>query len=124
MSDKGFTMIEMLLVLLLVSICFALFPFVHAPKEALMNLHMEQVRQTLLEIQAQALFEKREIMVHLGGDTLYADDVSYALPAACYGDVIFHANGNVNHAMSIPCSWSHERRTLVIQLGAGRIYAK
>ena len=60
--DEGFTMVEMLLVLMLGCFLLMLFPLMHARHHDFM-LHMEQLKQLLLLEQERAIQEVRSIKV-------------------------------------------------------------
>lgn len=113
-------MIEMLVVLMLFSFLLLLFPMRLMHNHDLM-LRMEQLKQLLLWEQSRAIQELMTIRVELA-DTKMDDGVHrFDLGMTCSGFVIFHPNGNVDHAKTITCHQDQGSAALIIQLGSGRM---
>ena len=122
-QNSGFTLIEMLLVFLILSVALFLFPIMHARRE-MMGLRMDLLQKQLLLAQAKAMREGKKISVVLDGTMLQYDGYRYDLGMRCEGKVVFHPNGNVDRARTIPCHMEHGGKELIIQLGSGRMYVR
>lgn len=120
----GFTLVEMLVVLLLLSLCMMIFPLTQIHKSAVLQMQMETMRRELLSLQVKAIHEKRRIEIEFIGEMMKCEERNINLHMRCQGRLSFNASGNVNHAMSIPCQLDGESAKLVIQLGSGRMYVK
>ena len=119
--DEGFTMVEMLLVLMRGCFLLMLFPLMHARHHDFM-LHMEQLKQLLLLEQERAIQEVRSIKVDWNQTKMRSGENTYELGMVCEGSVIFHPNGNVDRAKTITCHQDGQSAKLIIQLGSGRMY--
>lgn len=102
-QNKGFTMVEMLLVLCVMQICLllALPTFSKMVKE---QSETQIVINGLLETQLQAIMED--------------DTMEYDYEGQWSYDVTFNRRGNVNMARLIPL----EETDIIVSLGTGRIY--
>lgn len=120
----GFTMVEMIIVLLLVCFCTLLFPFTQPQHKAALRMQLEGVRQELIQYQLRAIHEKRVIQLSFRGHTLRSEERSHDIGIDCEGALSFNPSGNVNRAMSIPCWANGESGVIVVLLGCGRMYVK
>lgn len=123
MRNNGFTMIEMLLVLLIMCILLLWMPKL-ANHPHTMHYHMEALRYRLLEIQEQAQTEKIVHTVTFHSTSMRDNDKQMHIPIQCSGTIVFHENGNVDQAKTITCSYQGEIGKLVILLGNGRMYVQ
>lgn len=126
-SNKGFTLLEMLIVLFVISMLVVIFPFVKPQKHIQLGYEMQNIKQLLLQTQISALQEHCEKQVKITSDTVYYDGHRYALVEGMHCDpasIYYHANGNVNQAKTIRCSCFGESKKLVIELGSGAVYVR
>ncbi|MCI9292794.1 MAG: prepilin-type N-terminal cleavage/methylation domain-containing protein [Erysipelotrichaceae bacterium] len=123
MRNNGFTLIEMLVVLLMMCILLLWLPKLAKHPHA-MHYHMEALRYRLIEIQEQAQTEKKVHKVTFHSTSMRNNDRQMHLPIQCNGTIVFHENGNVDQAKTITCTYQGVRGELVILLGNGRMYVK
>lgn len=121
--DNGFTMVEMLVVLLIFICILALMPMMKGGKHT-MYMKMEALRERLLYIQGRAMREFKDIRVEFQDTNMICENLSIDINMRCEGFVVFHANGNVDKAKTLHCSDQKQKSELVIQLGSGRMYVK
>lgn len=122
-SDDGFTLIEMLIVLSSILMILILFPVLH-PETKQIKMRLQMLRYQLLQCQEQAIAEGRTVEIAFSEDEMDVDGERIFIGMRCNQEVIFHPNGNVNHAMTMRCHTADAEGELVIQLGSGRIYVK
>lgn len=126
-SDKGFTLIETLLVLSVLSICLLVFPIVKRNASITFHYQVEEIRLKLIEAQRTAIKEKRDVFVDFLGNVIKIDHVPVSLgkDIFCNASMLhFTPIGNVSNAMSITCSHKQQKKQIVVQLGTGRMYVK
>ncbi len=116
-------MIEMLLVLMMLSFLLLLLPILHQRKQSL-SLQMALLKEHLLIVQANAMRDGKTIKAYFDGKSLRYDDTAYDLDMYCNGYILFHPNGNVDHAKTLICHSNGKSGELIIQLGSGRMYVK
>lgn len=123
-QTKGFTLIEMLLVLGMLSMIVMLIPlaFIHQSKTLFMQV--ETLRYQLQSYQIEAIMNKKVMQIIFEGKTMYVNDTPQAMEIRCSGSLSFNEQGNVNQAMSIACFDDRFQNELIIQLGSGRMYVK
>ena len=127
MSTKGFTLIEMLLVLSIVCMLGALFPFVRPVSAIDLDYQCLEITQRLLAVQQCAMREKRDIFVDFLGNELLLDDKIIPLKPAvsCNGKQLhFTPTGTVSQAMTITCHDTLHSRRIIVQLGSGRLHVQ
>lgn len=122
MQNNGFTLIETLLVLILVS--FSSFLYFKRPSYNLLNLEVHKLALQCLQMQEKAFVEKREVEIIFGQDYVEMDGVSipYVQGMSCLPKS-FHYNekGNISNALTITCQRGTKKRKMIFQLGQGRI---
>lgn len=121
--DDGFTLIEMIIVLMLLCFGIALFPLTQV-KHHTLPMRMEQLKQQLLIKQELAMRQGTTIEILFSGTSMVVDHHQIKLHMSCQGSLRFHENGNVDRARTITCSTDSETGELVVQLGSGRMYVK
>ena len=103
-NKNGFTLVEMLVVLLIVSMLgFGLSTKMHSSLYVFMK--------------------HRKVYVEIG-DSIYMDEVEYGIPhdIACdHVSFYYNAKGNMSKAMSLHCQNASSQMKLVFQVGAGRV---
>lgn len=124
MSNKGFTLIEMLLVLCIISVYLLIVPIAKAHTQAQLRFHLLTFKQTLLQAQALAMQQHREVQVSFNEDGYYKDDIFYAWRSqmGCEaGEIRFLPQGSVHRAQSIHCFQGDQQMKIVVQLGSGQM---
>lgn len=118
-KPNGFTLIESLLVLLIVSILVLCSLFFH-PKSAGMNADILQNR--LLQAQSMAFSEKKRVSVSLDEDDISIDGKTWPTGLACEpAEFHYNAKGNISAAATLVCNKDDQTFHFVLQLGSGRI---
>lgn len=125
--DDGFTLIEMLLVLLIIGICIGLFPFLYHSDSVSLQLEVALIQERLLMAQIQAIQEKETVRIEFHDRYLQINEEQWPYPSQvhCYGNMIsFNEQGNINHAQTITVCHRDSCKAIVLQLGSGRMYAR
>lgn len=112
-NKNGFTLVEMLVVLLIVSMLgFGLSTKMHSS----LYVFMKNLQTLCITAQEKAYVEI--------DDSIYMDDVEYKIPhdIACdHVSFYYNAKGNMSKAMSLHCQNASSQMKLVFQVGAGRV---
>lgn len=123
MSNKGFTLIEMLVIVSVVTLCMLAFPVYFHYQKAEFRFTMHTMKQRLLLAQATAIQEKRTVFVQVLPSTYILDDMSYDLHNATTCSIVqfqITATGAITPAGRIVCANSNTTSSIVIQLGSGQ----
>lgn len=118
----GFTMIEMLLVLGILSTFVLLMPIAKEPIS--LHIHMQRMKEQLLSLQTHAILNKKTMNAQINTTQMICgnETFTYAKGIVCDpSQVSFNALGNVNQARTIHCFANRRKMKLVIQLGSGRM---
>lgn len=125
-TNGGYTLIEMLLVLTLLSVFLLLVPFHHAQRKTLLYTEMEALRQHVLQAQSEAILTHRRITVQ--SDTaIYIQNkriLRHSKLSCARQSFHFNAQGNVSKACTLHCQMDGKQASLVIELGSGRMYVQ
>ena len=127
MSVKGFTLIETLLVLCVLSLFILIFPFLKPANSIVLRYQMQTMYQKLLQLQYEALSQKREISVVFQGNSYVLDSISgtWGYGISCSSTTIhFTPLATVSHADTLKCSLGESHHCIVIELGTGRMYVR
>lgn len=120
LDKNGFTMLEMMIVLLIVSILsFGLY----SKMQSSLYVFMKQVQTLCITAQQKAYVQRRKVYVHIQ-DSIQVDETEYFIPKdiACDSvDFYYNAKGNMSKAFSFHCSNASTKMKLVFQVGAGRV---
>lgn len=126
MSNKGFTLLEMTLVLCCISICILLAPSLLHRNSGLV-FECERIKDILIQSQWYAQNNKEEVVVSVNNDRIQTTLKDYTLfgGVTCTPiDFIFNEKGNVNMANTITCFQTEKSRSIVVTLGKASIYVK
>lgn len=119
---NGFTLIETLFVLLVVSVmALSSAPYSH---HASLNVFMQSLQTKLEELQLQAFCSKEKIEASIDADGLYTEQEHMDFPRgiACQAwNGSFTEKGNISRAGTIHCTDGIHQQKLVIELGMGRM---
>jgi prepilin-type N-terminal cleavage/methylation domain-containing protein len=118
---NGFTLIEMLLVLLIVSVLS--FGVYHMPKASL-YLFMRQLQSSCIVSQEKAYIYKEKQEIYKENQTIHFSDLCLDIPSNILcNDFSFYYNekGNISKAHTIVCEQESNSLKLVFQLGSGRV---
>lgn len=120
LNKNGFTFLEMMIVLLIVSILsFGLYSKMHSS----LYVFMKQVQTLCITAQQKAYVERRKVYVSIQ-DSILVDEVEYGIPKDIACDSVsfyYNAKGNMSKAFSFHCSNTNTKMKLVFQVGAGRV---
>ncbi len=120
-KSNGFTLIEMLLVLLIVSVVsFG----VYAKPVSPLYLFMRHLQSACILAQEKAFANKEVQNVYFASDRIYLNEQSIDIPSSITCTPFsFHYNekGNISKAHTITCSNDNKSMKLVFQLGSGRV---
>lgn len=126
-SDKGFTLIETLIVLSVLTICMLVSPILKQHTVIAFSYEMQEIRFKLMNAQQTAIREKRNVFVDFLGNAMQIDNQTTNLSnhTSCNAKKFhFTPIGNVSNAMSITCLKKQDKKQIVVQLGTGRMYVK
>ncbi|TDW20356.1 prepilin-type N-terminal cleavage/methylation domain-containing protein [Breznakia blatticola] len=125
-NKKGFTLLEAILVLTIISICLLLFTRTTTSSTSL-SLEMDKVKSILLLAQREAILTKQVEYVQIQNSQIISGKKTYQLARGMTcgeHEIYFNERGNVNQARTITCTFNNQQKQLVIHLGSGNIYAK
>ncbi len=124
--NKGFTLVEMLFILSIISICM-LFTLHTNVNTNYLQSHMEYLQYTFYKAKAIAMNEKRTVFVHIHETNLEVDFSPYVykkgIVCSPYSFSI-NAKGNVNMANHITCTSNNMQARLIITLGNTSFYVQ
>lgn len=127
MSNKGFTLIEALLVLSVIAILGACLPFLKVQASLKLSYEMKTIYHKLLYAQGQSIAKKKTIPVDFRGDSYQIDNDLETFSSSMHcSNTQFHFTplGTISKAGSITCSLQGYQKKIVLQLGSGRIYVE
>lgn len=127
MGNKGFTLIESLLVCSIIVVLLACFSFIKTSENLQLRFQLTEIREHLLRAQSKAITEKRIIKIESKNHsfTIDAQKISLRKNIACdLKTFYFNTSGNISKADTINCSLANQQLKLVMQLGSGRIDVK
>lgn len=127
MSNRGFTLIEVLVVLSVLSMLLVIFPFLHSNKRIQLRFETQILYEKLLLTQGGAIAQKKLKTVDFHGNYYEIDKETFTLPTAMKcNSTPFHYTpvGSVSQALTIHCRIDTNTKDIVIQLGSGRMYVK
>ena len=117
-NKNGFTLVEMLVVLLIVSMLgFGLSTKMHCS----LYVFMKNLQTLCITAQEKAYVKHRKVYVEIG-DSIYMDDVEYKIPhdIACdHVSFYYNAKGNMSKAMSLHCQNALELGGFVLKKNNG-----
>ncbi len=122
--DSGFTLVEMLLVLLLLSVLLLVTPLLKRQQRILLRMDVQQIREICTKAQAQAIREHKSIPIKIQGSKVYCDREIYSLQSSTScSSMSFHytAQGTISKAFTLNCRSASSTVQLVAQLGSGRM---
>lgn len=122
--DSGFTLVEMLLVLLLLSVLLLVTPLLKRQQRILLRMDVQQIREICTKAQAQAIREHKSIPIKIQGSKVYCDREIYSLQSSTScSSMSFHytAQGTILKAFTLNCRSASSTVQLVAQLGSGRM---
>lgn len=127
MSNKGFTLIESLLVLSVLTILLLAYPVIKPTNTTILHYQMQMLYQRLQKLQFEAMTQKKEKHVDFQGNHYTLGQVEYLWSngISC-SDTSFHFTpmGSVSHATTIHCTLKDARNSILIELGTGRMYVR
>lgn len=126
-SNKGFTLIEMLLVLFVISMLVLLFPFVKPQKRIQFSYELSIMKTMLQMTQVQAMQKHSAQSAILSSSMIEAVGERYFFSSGMRctsAKVTFGASGKATHAQTITCSCQGTQKQLVIEVGGNCIYVR
>ena len=125
MQNKGYTLVEMLVVLSILSMLTLLFAFSYRSLKENTTYWNQSIYERLLQAQTTAMTQKRRVFVDFQGNRMSIDGASLKLSTDCgYHQFHFNTFGNPSKALSITCAIGSEQRVIVVELGSGRLYVR
>lgn len=126
MDNKGFTLIEMTFVLLIISIMMT-FTSSLVKNKALLTFECERIVDDIHLGKANAIVKKKNIMIHIEPTSITVDNQTrkFTKGVICEDfDFYFNEKGNINHGASITCTLSDVSKEIVFNLGSGYVYVR
>ncbi|MGN1277248.1 MAG: prepilin-type N-terminal cleavage/methylation domain-containing protein [Floccifex sp.] len=118
--NNGFTIIEMLVVLFIL-LCFSI-PFVKPVSS--FDIFIKKMRIYSIICQEKAFLYKQNQTVTIQEHQAIFEDFIYVYPDEFTCEPIsfhYNANGNISQALSYRCQSLHQEKTMIYQLGSGRV---
>lgn len=117
LNKKGFTLIEMILVLFITSIMALITLFYKADSS---NLKYRSLIELLQTAQIESIANHQKITIEIYGSELYINDDEYDLSPLVCDSQYFHFNqkGNISNALTIRCHGKKDYE-IRMQLGTG-----
>ncbi|MFR5076785.1 MAG: competence type IV pilus minor pilin ComGD [[Clostridium] innocuum] len=123
--DSGFTLVEMLLVLLLLSVLLLVTPLLKRQQRILLRMDVQQIREICTKAQAQAIREHKSIPIKIQGSKVYCNrEILFFCsrpPAVRPASFHYTAQGTISKAFTLNCRSASSTVQLVAQLGSGRM---
>lgn len=123
MYIKGFTLIEMLLVLMMMSIFILLSPLL-SYSHGTLSYEIYRIADIINSARNSALMEKRIVTVKVENTYMEVGNkhFDFAQGIVCT-PLTFHFNqkGNINMANTINCSNTNNQKEIVLHLGSGHL---
>lgn len=127
MSNKGFTLLETLLVLSALSVIMACFPLLRTNANTILSYRLKEMYEKLLMLQHEAMTQKRIIEVSFQGNTYIIDGKINEIGNGIYCDSVsfsYTATGTISHADTLTCGLHGRKKEIVWELGTGRMYVR
>ena len=121
LNKKGFTLIEMLMVLFIISIITLLVPPKQMYTKYLLRQKIEYVKTMLLDCQSKAMIEHKQKNINITTNSIECEDQIVSLePFMCEG-ISFHytPTGTISNAQTLHFISSKQSYDIVLQLGSG-----
>ena len=125
--DKGFTLIEMLVVLFVISMLLVLFPVIKPQKMIQLQYEANAIKEILLTTQTYARITHQKQQVQVTNHQIQYLHHQYQLPNGIYctpRTIDYAANGNINQAGTILCKCDGATKQIIYELGSGAVYVK
>ena len=125
-QNKGFTMIETLFVLFIITMLLTLTLTLHIPKKNI-DTQIQEIKAFLNSAKIQAMVTKDSMKVTFTRDKITYDDQQYVLSEDSYFDsyeMTFNENGNIKTAKSLTYHTPKKDYTFVYQVGSGCFYVQ
>lgn len=123
---QGFTLVQTLFVLFMVSVVLLLIPNVTRRSSGL-NFEVHKVKDLLLQQQAKAIYGKRKETITIDRSVFITSEKTIKLAKGIHcgnHEIHFNERGNVNMARTITCSYNNKQKNIVIHIGNGNLYVK
>lgn len=119
-NKNGFTILEMLMVLLIVSVLALV---TSSKPSSSLYIFMKQVQSLCICAQQKAYVNSTKIQVDMN-ESFWVDSMEYPIPKdiVCETDSFYYnEKGNISKANTLRCHNAKEKMKLVFQLGTGRV---
>ncbi|WP_334109775.1 competence type IV pilus minor pilin ComGD [Anoxybacillus sp.] len=142
-NERGFTLIEMLIVLFIVTtiMAFTVPPLQQTVAERQLQYFLEQFSNDMLYAQQYAMSRKKTVTIIFYFDTCryqvkeggtFGKELlvrSFPSPfqfqmATLSPPLMYYSNGNINKAGTLLVAYGNKKYKIVFQLGKGRLYAQ
>ncbi len=125
MYNKGYTLVEMLFVLMICSICLLLLTLNN--KQSLLSIQKSHIINILWQSKALAIANYDQILVSFSHNQLTNQTNTFTFRHGLVCESFsFHINakGNVNQANTIHCMINEKKISIVSNLGSANFHAK
>lgn len=123
LSDKGFTLLEMMMVLSVICILLLFGGFIVSKNKTELIYQMKIIRENITDTQIKAVLEKDKKQIQFLLDRVVIDDKVFKYPRGmhCSGlNFYFTEKGTISKAGSTTCRMNDTARKMVFQLGSGQ----
>lgn len=118
LANNGFTLIECLFVLMIVSVlCFGVVSY----RSHYGYLDIKKLEMLSIVSQEKAFFGKRKVYISFGDQIVFDDQVIHCGLHCSSASFFYNEKGNISQANTIVCESGGISYQLVYQLGTGRV---
>lgn len=121
-NSNGYTIVEMMVVLLIVSMCTLV--FTSMPRANSLHMIADTILYKCCIVQEQAFYQKQNKYVTIGTYQANFDKETLIYPhgITCEpASFSYNAKGNISQANTVKCFEADQHISLVFQLGSGRV---
>ena len=126
-SDKGFTLVEMMIVLFVISMLILIFPITKPQKIVQLQYEANAIKEILIQTQVMAMNNHQDKQVVVSSNAIRYLDKTYQLPGgiSCTPKTIRYTDsGSIVQAGTIRCSCDGATKQIVYELGSGAVYVR
>lgn len=126
MQIKGFTLVEMIFVLFVISMCMLFTPVI-VKNHSFLKWDAYRIKEIISEAKMVSISNKTTQYVNVHTNYIEYNGKHHMLSKGVTCDtqkIYFNSSGNVNHGATISCAYLDEVKDIVITIGNSNVYVK